>query len=304
MDTDHNTVLHEFESNIFDIVIENLEVVTGKELSVEIHEPATVIEELLAGITQEHVVADIEFATPEFDRWRFFFPFPLAAYLATAIGGEEPQTEFNADAHLEPLTELVNQMLSPYLSELSSLKGEAVETVDTRLEVLTEPPDLSADSTVISFDLTTSTEESYTFHKVVPASLANSLLALSGEEVPEPEPEVEEPEDVADPVEVDSARFQTFEDRGRKANGANLNMLMDLEMPITIELGRTKLSVKDVLDLGQGSILELDKLSGDPVDVYINDRMFARGEVVVVDENFGVRITEILSPTSKMRSLQ
>lgn len=304
METDNNHVLQEFESNIFDIVTENLEVVTGKEISVEIHEPAPVTEEFIAAVAREHVVADIEFATPEFDRWMFFLPYPLAAYLATAIGGEEPQTEFNAEEHLEPLTELMNQMLSPYLSELSSLKGEAVETVDIRLEVVTEPPDVSTEVTLVSIDLTTATEETYTFYKVVPVSLANSLLALSGEEAPEPESEVEEDEDTTEPVEVDSARFQTFEDGGRKSNGANLNMLMDLEMPITIELGRTKLSVKDVLDLGQGSILELDKLSGDPVDVFINDRMFARGEVVVVDENFGVRITEILSPTAKIRSLQ
>jgi flagellar motor switch protein FliN/FliY len=81
-------------------------------------------------------------------------------------------------------------------------------------------------------------------------------------------------------------------------------MLMDIEMPITIELGRTKLSIKEILTLGQGSIIELDKLSGDPVDVFINEKRFARGEVVVVDENFGVRITEIVSPTEKIRSLQ
>ncbi len=106
-------------------------------------------------------------------------------------------------------------------------------------------------------------------------------------------------------VQVNNAQFQTFADEASpKSNGANLDMLMDLEMAITIELGRTKLSVREVLDLGQGSIIELDKLSGDPVDVFINDRRFARGEVVVVDENFGVRITEILSPSEKLQSLQ
>ena len=76
-----------------------------------------------------------------------------------------------------------------------------------------------------------------------------------------------------------------------------LTSLYDLALPISIELGRTSMTVQEVLQLGRGSVIELDRLAGEPVDIYVGDRRFAEGEVVVLGENFGVRITRIL-PTS------
>jgi flagellar motor switch protein FliN/FliY len=76
----------------------------------------------------------------------------------------------------------------------------------------------------------------------------------------------------------------------------NIDMLMDVPLKITVELGRTRMSLRQTLDLIQGSVIELDRLAGDPVDVYVNDRIMARGEVVVVDDKFAVRITELLDP--------
>jgi flagellar motor switch protein FliN len=75
----------------------------------------------------------------------------------------------------------------------------------------------------------------------------------------------------------------------------NINLLMDVFLRVTVELGRTKMQLRQVLELQQGSVVELDRLAGDPVDVYVNERLFARGEVIVVDDKFGVRITEIIS---------
>jgi flagellar motor switch protein FliN len=73
-----------------------------------------------------------------------------------------------------------------------------------------------------------------------------------------------------------------------------LSALMDLTLPVAIELGRTSMSVQDILRLGRGSVVQLDRLAGEPVDIYVGDRRFAEGEVVVLGENFGVRITRIL----------
>ena len=78
-------------------------------------------------------------------------------------------------------------------------------------------------------------------------------------------------------------------------NPAALSMLYDLSMPVAIELGRTRMSVQDILALGRGSVIQLDRLAGEPIDVFVGDRRFAEGEVVVVGEQFGVRITRILS---------
>ncbi len=77
-------------------------------------------------------------------------------------------------------------------------------------------------------------------------------------------------------------------------NGHTMVLLMDVPLRVTVELGRARLPIKEVLSLGPGSIVELDKLAGEPVDVRVNDRLIARGEVVVVDEKFGVRVTEIV----------
>lgn len=86
--------------------------------------------------------------------------------------------------------------------------------------------------------------------------------------------------------------------------GTNLDLLLDIPLEVTVELGRTKRLIKDVLELGVGSVIELDKLAGEPVDVVVNSKLVARGEVVVIDENFGVRITDILTPVERVKQLQ
>jgi flagellar motor switch protein FliN/FliY len=80
----------------------------------------------------------------------------------------------------------------------------------------------------------------------------------------------------------------------------NISLLMDVMMELTVELGRTRWQIKDILGLGEGTIIELDKLAGEPVDILVNHNLIARGEVVVIDENFGVRVTEIISSMDKI----
>ena len=87
------------------------------------------------------------------------------------------------------------------------------------------------------------------------------------------------------------------------ASPQQIDLIMDVSLRITVELGRSSMTVEEVLGLGPGSVVELNKLAGEPVDVLVNDRPIARGEVVVVDENFGVRVTEILSPRSRATAL-
>jgi flagellar motor switch protein FliN/FliY len=81
-------------------------------------------------------------------------------------------------------------------------------------------------------------------------------------------------------------------------------MLMDIPLSVTVELGRTKRSVKEILELSAGSIIELDKLAGEPVDILVNQRIVAKGEVVVIEENFGVRVTDILSQADRLNNLK
>ncbi|MHA6258718.1 flagellar motor switch phosphatase FliY [Sporosarcina sp. CAU 1771] len=106
-------------------------------------------------------------------------------------------------------------------------------------------------------------------------------------------------------VQVQQAQFASFESpKLNQSEAHNLDMLMDIPLQVTVELGRTQRSVKEILEMSSGSIIELDKLAGEPVDILVNSRLIAKGEVVVIDENFGVRITDILSQTERLNNLR
>jgi len=84
----------------------------------------------------------------------------------------------------------------------------------------------------------------------------------------------------------------------------DIDFLLDVPLEVTVELGRTRMLIKDLLQLGQGSVVELEKLAGEPMEVLVNNKLIARGEVVVVNEKFGVRLTDIISPTERIQKLK
>ena len=117
-----------------------------------------------------------------------------------------------------------------------------------------------------------------------------------------------------DPVEdegagetaVEEQEGDTNQEEGGKADEvkeANLDLILDIPLSVTVELGRSKMLINDLLQLGQGSVIELTKLVGDPLEVLVNDKLVARGEVVVVNEKFGVRLTDIVTPMERVKSL-
>ncbi|XJZ28507.1 flagellar motor switch phosphatase FliY [Bacillota bacterium Lsc_1132] len=104
---------------------------------------------------------------------------------------------------------------------------------------------------------------------------------------------------------IQPAVFSNFETQQvQNTETKNLDMLLDIPLQVTVELGRTKRSVKEILELSAGSIIELDKLAGEPVDILVNNRLVAKGEVVVIDENFGVRVTDIISQSDRLKKLR
>ena len=109
----------------------------------------------------------------------------------------------------------------------------------------------------------------------------------------------------APPVTAHPARFAPLQPaKGVVPPASNLDLLMGVTLRVTVELGRTKMDIREILGLGPGSVVELDKLAGEPVDVLVNDRLIARGEVVVIDDRFGVRITDVPSPAQRLNSLK
>jgi flagellar motor switch protein FliN len=106
-------------------------------------------------------------------------------------------------------------------------------------------------------------------------------------------------------VNVNPVQFASFQGGGyAQTDETNLNLLLDIPLKVTVELGRTKKQIKEILELSQGSIIELDKLAGEPVDILVNNKLIAKGEVVVIDENFGVRVTDIVSQWDRVQKIQ
>ena len=90
---------------------------------------------------------------------------------------------------------------------------------------------------------------------------------------------------------------------GAKPETASINMILDIPVQLTVEMGRTKIPIKNILQLAQGSVVELEALAGEPMDVLVNGYLIAQGEVVVVNDKFGIRLTDIITPSERMRRL-
>ena len=109
-----------------------------------------------------------------------------------------------------------------------------------------------------------------------------------------------------DDIDAAGEEDEELEDAGETAPpGAtkSLDLILDIPLTVTVELGRSKMLINDLLQLGQGSVIELTKLVGEPLEVLVNQKLVARGEVVVVNEKFGVRLTDIVSPMERVQSL-
>ena len=134
----------------------------------------------------------------------------------------------------------------------------------------------------------------------------NPSIKSEDELVEEPDEKMTEEGDAkekVEPKEVSEAEFQQFTKGDKLGEKQNIQMLLDVTLPVSIELGRTAMSIGEILELGPGSVVELEKLAGEPVDVLVNEKIVARGEVVVVDENFGVRITQLFSKSDLIKNL-
>lgn len=170
------------------------------------------------------------------------------------------------------------------------------------------------------FQVKIGTTDQADFHLCIPVPLAKQLVGIltnEAEEAYEEEPQQMqyEPNNQTQSTSklrrtneeptIQSVQFSSFDETASvQSEPNNLNMLLDIPLQVTVELGRTKRMVKEILSVSHGSIIELDKLAGEPVDILINNKLIAVGEVVVIDENFGVRVTDILSTADRISKLR
>ena len=132
-------------------------------------------------------------------------------------------------------------------------------------------------------------------------AMAAEWAAALAEAAPAPSTSTEVVTEV--PEQVSTPNFANFSPTMAAGPAGDINMILDIPVQLTVELGRTRIPIKNILQLAQGSVVELDALAGEPMDVLVNGYLIAQGEVVVVNDKFGIRLTDIVTPSERMRRL-
>lgn len=245
----------------------------------------------------------------------------LAAMVDPESASDDVERQF------EILQDIVQQLYASVSQTLSALLESEISHSLSGMDMVEQREDFPAANFTTeewfveaAFQLKAQNVQYAEFQMCIPVRLAKQMAGIltdSGEEE-----ELEETQDMqfesnnekntqnkkqetASSPNIQPVQFSSFdESAAANAEPNNLNMLMDIPLQVTVELGRTKRTVKEILSVSQGSIIELDKLAGEPVDILVNDKLIAVGEVVVIDENFGVRVTDILSTEERISKLR
>lgn len=246
--------------------------------------------------------------------------------------GSNPASELT-DLHLSAISEAMNQMMGTSATSLSQILSKRIEISAPMLEIARLQQDgvLGKDNinvVKIAFHVVIQDLTDSEMMQILPISFARSMVSelFNKNNLDNYEPEKKAPEKkvntndngsnnyamntsapMASPshVEVFPAQFTTFQQEPVASKvPTNLDLLMDIGLQLSVELGRTNKKIREILELSNGSIIELDKLAGEPVDILINGKLLAQGEVVVIDENFGVRVTGIISPAERVKNLK
>ncbi len=217
--------------------------------------------------------------------------------------------DYNPEEHNDAIKEMLNQVLGSMTSELASeginLSGTVSDVEFSDLEI---QKDFMIDNAIVSIDYQILNKNNTSFLAFDPqaqSSIENvfnkmdqSSHSTMGNAGRASQPMREEP------VKVSRAQFSEFEEiRPSTGKNVNINLLMDIVLPVTVELGRKNMKIREILEIGQGSVVELEKQAGDMVELLINGKKFAVGEVMVADDNYAVRIVNLVSREDRIKTL-
>ncbi len=277
----------------------------------------------------ELVQVQCAFATGFDETLLFLFTKEIVARLSDLMMMGDGTAEFSED-HIDAIQEGVNQMMGAAATALSSKLGRTVDfqPSSARVTTLEEIGAALDDQALISLELQIEGQSGGMIEILAASALVRAMAgAMSGGARPQPGGLAEDEFDMAaaalgsepslgagDLGMLGEAFSGGESGGGRQAmlelgqfnnkERERLELLLDLKLDISIELGRTRMLVRDILELGPGAVVELDKMAGETVDLLVNDKKLAEGEVVVVDENFGIRITHLISMEERIKMLQ
>ncbi len=258
-----------------------------------------------------------------------------AAIIANLMMGGDGRVEAKELSELEEsaVSEAMNQMIGSAATSMATMFAREVNISPPSSRIwsdgtptLTEVIDENENIIQVSFKMTIENLVDSTIMQILPMETAKKIVSIMmGTETPEPvsqsiqekpiqtqyetsssrqaNREIVEEKYPEPPVEVHRAAFQPLKESLSSTGQRNIDLILDVPLEVSVVLGRTKKSIKDILNLGTGSLIELDKLAEEPVEILVNGKIVAFGEVVVVDENFGVRISSIVSNAERVRTL-
>jgi flagellar motor switch protein FliN/FliY len=237
----------------------------------------------------------------------------LASVIHEPVEINSPEViAYSSDALAQCLPQVLSEAFTASRMQMKLGSEAPVELIELRVvteikdqvaRFLAQDPDSGDNTDEADFateDTTVSLDELLSSAPKQPAVAAASQGAPSGSPRPQPSQAMN-----VDPVTVRPVEFGSFDHQPSVfgEENKNLELVMDVTLNLTVELGKTELSIKDVLELTRGSVIELDRVAGEPVDLMANGKLIAKGEVVVIEDNFGLRITSIVSPADRLRGL-
>ncbi len=217
------------------------------------------------------------------------------------------------EAHQSTIQEFVSQLLSSSANQFADRMGRPINTTPPALSIAAGAADLrlppGGELAKITYNISIEGILNSKFYHIMEAAMASDLArGGAAEAAPQQQYAAQPPmgmgQQPMQQVGISPVKFPPLGEGLPSGVSGNIGLLLDVPMTLTVELGRTRQLVKDILGLGEGSIIELDKLAGEPVDLLVNGKLIAKGEVVVIDENFGVRVTDIVSPAERLIKIQ
>ena len=233
------------------------------------------------------------------------------------MGGAGTPAEELSELHTSAIAEAMNQMMGSASTAMAEMAGRRVDISAPQMQILDLADEASleelgiASSAMVrtSFQLRVGELLDTTLMQLMPIDFARALVdglmapAAPAAPGPDPDDDARHLHALPAPPVAQPVTFPSLDDVPASPGGSDISLLLDVPLQVTVELGRTQLRIRNVLELVPGSIVELDKLAGEPVDVLVNGKPIARGEVVVIDEEFGVRITDVASHAKRLRGL-
>lgn len=287
------------QTNIWQNVALAVSESAGQEVSfVDALTMATSISDLYSEMSSPKLILQFAFADqPENSQVVMISQETLVDLYNTFTGGNKETIDENSLSEIRPAIEGIVQGMC---IAAGNLLNEAIVAsgLSIRLQIFSLPPNMQSVTEVIRTNV-----------RIAADGLNGSLIWLADEATVRgllgQNGGTTASQGAKSPFENDQATAKRSSDNPQIVGieDTGLELLLDIPLEVSVELGRVKMVVKDVIDLGSGSIVEIDKAAGEPVDVMVNGRLVARGEVVVIEDNFGVRITEILSPADRIARL-